>query len=74
LDVACEEWQKLLKRYSALVSAYNDAVKESLALTGEKFEKARTHFDELRRLGQTARIALEDHERNHGCRPGSEKK
>jgi len=70
LGVACEEWQKLLKRYSALVSAYSEAVKESLTLTGEKFEKARTHFDQLRVMAQSARAAMEEHERTHGCHPG----
>jgi hypothetical protein len=69
LIVACEEWQKLLKRYSALVTAYSDAVNESLALSGEKFEKARTHFDQLRVLGQNARAAMEEHEQAHGCNP-----
>jgi hypothetical protein len=71
--VGCEEWKKLLKRYSALVTAYSEAVNESLTLSGEKFEKARKHFDHLRAQGQTARLALEEHERAHGCRPGGEK-
>jgi hypothetical protein len=73
LNVACEEWQKLLKRYSALVTAYSDAVSESLTLSGEKFEKARVHFEQLRVLGQNARIIMEEHERQHGCRPGGGK-
>jgi hypothetical protein len=69
--VACEEWQKLLKRYSSLVTAYSEAVSESLALSGEKFERAREHFDQLRAQGQAARTALEEHERTHGCRSSS---
>jgi hypothetical protein len=73
LGVACEEWKKLLKRYSALVTAYSEAVNESLPLSGEKFEKARAHFDQLRILGQNARIAMEEHERAHGCNPASQK-
>jgi len=40
LYLACEEWQKLLKRYSALVSVYCEAVKEPLTVMGEKVEKA----------------------------------
>jgi hypothetical protein len=72
--VACEEWQKLLKRYSALVTAFSEAANESLTLSGKKFEKAREHFDQLRVLGQNARIAMEGHEQAHGCHPGSEKR
>jgi hypothetical protein len=55
------------------VIAYSDAVNESLTLSGEKFEKARMHFDQLRVLGQNARIAMEEHERTHGCHSGVEK-
>ena len=55
LVVACEEWKKLLKRYSALVTANSDAVNESLTLSGEEFENARMH--ELRWNGMNIRKA-----------------
>ena len=67
LIVACEEWQKLLKRYSAVVNAFSEAVSESLTLSGSEFEQARKHFDQLRELGHQARAAMEQHERDHGC-------
>jgi hypothetical protein len=73
LIVPCEEWKRLLKRYSALVTAFSEAVNESLTLSGEKFENARKHFDHLRTQGQAARAALEAHERMHGCGPRAEK-
>ena len=66
LGVACEEWQELLK-HSAVLTAYSGAVNESLALSGEEFEKARKHFDQLRAQGQSARAAMDDHERTYGC-------
>jgi len=66
----CEEKQRLLKEYAALVRAYSDAVSEALTLSGRDFDQARERFEALRMRGHEARKFIEQHEQTHGCRSG----
>jgi hypothetical protein len=68
---ACVEKSRLLYRYDAFLAEYSRTVsflyKRVGVLRKEDYQEISTFTDEARVRCEEARLALEDHIRDHGC-------
>jgi hypothetical protein len=67
----CEERERLRSLYKTSIEAYTAAVNDLIALRGkitdEEYNRVRTVLTEARNVRDAARLALEQHKKEHGC-------
>jgi len=63
----CEEWSRLMEKYSVAVKAYGNAVSSAGGLSPADFDIALKRAERARSACQEAEQAMHEHEQQHGC-------
>jgi hypothetical protein len=63
----CDEWCRLVERYRAAVSAYNEAAKALGVLPGTAFNETWSRTERARTKCDIRRADLLQHEHHHAC-------
>jgi hypothetical protein len=67
MNLACEEWSRILFRYRGAVRTYSLAACAMGAAGTTEFDTAWERSEEARKVCERFRTALLEHEHRHGC-------